>query len=140
MASRASIPSRHPTGSTGWWLRTLVTLQFVLWVILVPLHLASAPHWDPILHPHTHGGSTQSGHHSHHHDEDPHPPHQASDHDYVLAKSSAGPTLQPTVVMPRVGWDTAERVARAPLFPSPAAKPSGRAPPDPLGSRAPPVV
>lgn len=119
-------------------MRVLVTLQFIVWVNLVPLHLATEPHLDHGIHPGLSGGTLAESAHRHSHSDADHAPHLASDHSLDLVKRGTGIAFQPATATALSWFEPDSTMAISSLHPAEAPQPAGRAPPGPLGSRAPP--
>jgi hypothetical protein len=140
MATHASCRISCRPGSPGWWLHLLAGLHFLVWVNFVPLHLTTQLHLDHVIHSHLQGWTLEDAAHGHRHHDGDHVPHLASDHSFDAFRSGTGSVWQFAPALALFVFQADPHIATSPIHPAPVPRPAGRAPPLPLGSRAPPLA
>lgn len=126
----------------GWWIRLVVAGVFALYLNYVPIHLASAEHWDGDLESLAELVFHHDDHHAEHHDSDKHVPHPASDHILTLTAQTQSPVSVLAVLCVLTDTSILLELPRQ-QQPIPVFEriwPPGDSPPDPFQPRAPPLA
>ncbi|MBC8096811.1 MAG: hypothetical protein H7Y43_13460 [Akkermansiaceae bacterium] len=145
MTVREQHYQRFSLTKAGSWSRLFVAALFAGYLNYIPLHLATAKHWDGLLeavaevvvHHDGHGDADHS------HDNDSHVPHPSSDHTLTFkAQTHASSVLSLAVFLQPLN-STILPVEPAVRLSSPVFEriwPPEDSPPDPLQPRAPPLA